>query len=143
MKRFTAAAVAAATALSLSAGAASAQDLGFGSSAADSEIRGDVADWQVENPTSDTIFQDPTSSIETANDANEYVRENSSEETHNNLVESSWGIGKSSIKNDMENSDAPGTTLDTILGLGAVVAIGAALYNFAVQSGFSLPNFTR
>ncbi len=143
MKRFTAAAVAAATAFSLSAGAASAQDLGFGSSAADSEIRGDVAEWQVENPTSDTIFQDPTSSIEKANDANEYVRENSSEETHNNLVESSWGIGKSSIKNDIENSDAPGTTLDTIFGIGAVLALGVGIYNLALQAGVQLPQLGR
>lgn len=144
MKNFSAAAVAAITALSLSTGAAAAAPaLGAGSSEADSEIRQDIIGWQDENPTSDSLTKEPTSSVDAANDSSDTVRENSSEENHNSVVESSWGVAKSSVKNDVENSDAIGTTLDTILGLGAVVAIGAALYNFAVQSGFSLPNFTR
>lgn len=143
MKRFTAAAVAVVTAVSLSTGAASAADLGFGSSDADGQIREDVAGWQGENLDSDSLTKEPTSSIDAANNSSETAKENSSEENHNSLVESSWGIAKSSVKNDIENSDAIGTTLDTIIGIGAIAAIGAAIYNFAVQSGFSLPNFTR
>lgn len=144
MKNFSAAAVAAITALSLSTGAAAAAPaLGAGSSEADSEIRQDIIGWQGENPTSDSLTKEPTSSIDAANNSSETAKENSSEENHNSLVESSWGIAKSSVKNDIENSDAIGTTLDTIIGIGAIAAIGAAIYNFAVQSGFSLPNFTR
>lgn len=143
MKRFTSAAVAVVTALSLSTGAAYAQDLGFGSSKADREIREDVLTWQAENPDSDSLTQEPTSSFGAANEANEVAKENSSEENHSDLVESSWGVAKSSVEKDIKNSDALGTNMDTIIGIGAVIAIGAAIYNFAVQSGFSLPTFTR
>ena len=143
MKNFSAAAVAAITALSLSTGAAAAAPaLGAGSSEADSEIRQDIIGWQGENPTSDSL----TKANQLRRCYQRFFRHRSRkqlEENHNSVVESSWGVAKSSVKNDVENSDAIGTTLDTILGLGAIVAIGAALYNFAVQSGFSLLNFTR
>ena len=90
MKNFSAAAVAAITALSLSTGAAAAAPaLGAGSSEADSEIRQDIIGWQGENPTSDSLTKEPTSSVDAANDSSDTVRENSSEENHNSVVESS------------------------------------------------------
>ncbi|MFH0412988.1 XRE family transcriptional regulator [Corynebacterium sp. L4756] len=138
MKRISAAAVAAITAISLSTGAAVAQDFG-GSSASDRVITEDLIGFQIDNPESTTLGQEPTSSVEAANNSSESVKENSSEDTANDVIESSWGAGKSSIENDFENDDAPGTSLDTIIGVGAFVALAAGLYNLALQAGIQLP----
>ena len=56
------------------------------------------------------------------------------------LVESSWGLAKSSVKKDVENSDPIGTSLNTILALGGVLALGAAIYGVALRAGFQLPH---
>lgn len=140
MKRISTAAVAVFTALSLSTGVAPAQDLGKGSSGVDSQIRKDFLKWQLEFPVSTSLLKQPTSSVSAANKSSEFVRDNSSESTSDRLVESSWGLAKSSVKKDVENSDPIGTSLNTILALGGVLALGAAIYGVALRAGFQLPH---
>ena len=60
MKRISTAVLAVLTALSLSTGVASAQDLGKGSSGVDSQIRKDFLKWQLESPVSGTLLKEPT-----------------------------------------------------------------------------------
>ncbi|WP_240940922.1 XRE family transcriptional regulator [Corynebacterium ammoniagenes] len=144
MKRITAAAVAAVTALSLSTGVstgvASAQGLGTGSTASDSQIRKDLLKWQAESPFSGTLLKQPTSSVSTANQSSEFLRDRSSERVSDEVIESSWGLAKSSVKKDIENGDPIGTNLDILLALGSVLAVGAIIYNVALQAGMPLPH---
>lgn len=140
MKRISAAALAVVTALSLSTGVASAQDLGKGSSGVDSQIRKDFLKWQLESPASGTLFKEPTSSVSAANKSSDAIRSHSSEDTSDKIVESSWGLAKSSVRQDFQNGDPIGTSLNTILALGGVLALGAAIYAVALRAGFQLPH---
>lgn len=140
MKRISAAALTVLTALSLSTGVASAQDLGKGSSGVDSQIRKDFLKWQLESPVSGTLLKEPTSSISAANKSSDAIRSHSSEDTSDKIAESSWGLAKSSVRQDFQNGDPIGTSLDTILTLGGVLALGVIIYNVALQAGFQLPH---
>ena len=140
MKRIAATVLAVATALSLSTGAATAQNLGTGSSKVDDEIRGDLIDWHLETPTSNSIFKEPASSVRKANEASETIREKSSEDTADSVVESSWGIAKSSVKKDVENDDPLGTNLNSLIAIGGLVTLGVIIYNVALQAGIPLPH---
>lgn len=139
MKQFTAAALTVVTALSLSTGAAAAKGLDA-SSKADREIAAEIAEWHWQNPGSWTATKEPTSSVNTALKTSESIEENSSEETSDSITESSWAVAKSSLEKDVENDDPFGTNLDSILAIGGVIALGAIIYNIAVQAGFPLPH---
>lgn len=116
MKRFAAATLAVATALSLSTGAAAAKGLDA-SSKADREIGLEITEWHIKNPGSWTARKEPSSSVNTALKANESIKENSSEETSEAVTESSWGVAKSSLETDVENNDPFGTQLDSYLAI--------------------------
>lgn len=139
MKRFAAATLAVATALSLSTGAAAAKGLDA-SSKADREIAAEITEWHIKNPGSWTARKEPSSSVNTALKANESIKENSSEETSEAVTESSWGVAKSSLETDVENNDPFGTQLDSYLAIAGVIALGAIIYNVAVQAGVPLPH---
>lgn len=139
MKRFAAATLAVATTLSLSTGAAAAKGLDA-SSKADREIGMEIIEWHGKNPGSWTGTKEPTSSVNSALKASENIKENSSEETSEALTESSWGVAKSSLETDVENNDPFGTQLDSYLAIAGVIALGAIIYNVAVQAGVPLPH---
>ncbi|WP_313547974.1 XRE family transcriptional regulator [Corynebacterium sp.] len=139
MKRFAAATLAVATALSLSTGAAGAKGLDS-SSNADREIAVEITKWHLQNPGSWTATKEPSSSVNAALEANEKIKENSSEETSESVRESSWGIAKSSLESDVENNNPFGTQIDLYLAFAGVVALGVIIYNVAVQAGVPLPH---
>src|SRR5699024_8285385 len=136
MKRISTAAVAVFTALSLSTGVAPAPDLGKGSAVFDIQCQNDFLKWQLESPVSATLLKEPTSSISAANKSSDAIRSHSSKDTSDKIAESSWGLAKSSVRQDFQNGDPIGTSLDTILALGGVLALGAAIYGVALRAGF-------
>lgn len=139
MKRIIAATLAAATALSLSTGIASGQGLDA-SSRTDRGIAREINQWHFENPGSWTAAKKPTSSVTAAQQSSETIKDNSSEETRDEVVESSWGIAKSSLEKDVQNNDPFGTNLNSILAIAGIIALGATLYGIALQAGSPLPH---
>src|SRR5699024_2950672 len=103
MKRISTAAVSVFTALSLSTCVAPAQDLGKGSSGVDSQIRKDFLKLQLESPVRGTLLKEPTSSIRAANKSSDAIRNHRSENTSEKIAESSWGLAKSSVRQDFQN----------------------------------------
>lgn len=139
MKRFAVVAVAAATALSLSAGTASGQIAPDTFIQENDVVANDFYEWYADHLDSDSIRKDPTSSFLLVDDAESYAKEKSSEEAHTSTVSTGWNIIGSSMKKDVENGDPLGTGLDTLIALGGLLTLGGVLYGIALQAGVPLP----
>ena len=123
MKRFAAGVVAAATALSLSTGVASAQTQGDWEDAGTLIGAGFVA---AANGISDPHQESSKTSSDAIDDMDSDAARGSTK-AHAKFYKSSW-------KNDAENDYALGTTADIIWGVGIAAAVLGAAYT-AVQNG--------
>ena len=139
MKRIAATALTIITTTTLSTGMASGQIASDTFIQENEKVFNDVIHWHADHFDSDSIRKDPTSSFLLVDDAAKYSEANSSEESHASTIDSGWKVIGSSIKKDLENSDPLGTTLDTVVALGALAALGAVLYGIALQAGIPLP----
>lgn len=139
MKRIAIAVLALFTSLSVSTGSASGQAWELASSDNEGTFRTDLLEMHLNNPDSDTAKMEPASSVQRADEVSVSIKENSSQEVHNAAVDSSWGIAKSSIKQDVENNEPMGTNLNEFLAIGGIVTLAVVLYGIALQAGVPLP----